>query len=69
MNTKTPHRLPRKAAADYLGLSRNTLARWAVEGTYQLPYYRIGNRTVYDVSDLDAFLAKRRVTFTGDDDS
>ena len=61
-------RLSRADAAKYLSLSPNTLARWAVDGTYQLPYYRLGNRTVYDVADLDALLARHRVTFDAGDE-
>lgn len=62
-------RLSRSEAAQYLGLCPGTLARWAVEGRYRLPYYRIGNRTMYDVADLDALLGRHRVTFPSDDDA
>jgi excisionase family DNA binding protein len=62
-----PSRLSRAEAAKYLGLSPNTLARWAVDGTHRLPYYRIGNRTMYDTPDLDALLARSRITFPDDD--
>jgi excisionase family DNA binding protein len=54
-------RLSRREAAQYLGLSPNTLARWAVDGTPGLPYYRIGGRAIYDLEDLDAFRARRRI--------
>ena len=61
-------RLSRREAAAHLGLSPNTLARWAVDGTHQLPYYRLGNRTVYDVADLDALLSRHRITFDAGDE-
>ena len=59
----TSDRLSRSEAAQYLGLSPNTLARWAVDGTHALPYYRIGNRALYEKSDLDALLSRHRVRF------
>ena len=54
-------RISRVEAARYIGLAPSTLARWAVEGRYSLPYYRIGNRTLYEVRDLDELLARHRV--------
>ena len=54
-------RLNRKQAAEYLGVSPNTLARWAWIKSPSIPYYRLGQKTVYDQDDLDRFLAKNRV--------
>lgn len=57
-----PKRMRRSAAARYLGVPVNTLARWAVTGRPLLRYYRYGRTVVYDLTDLDAFLEKHRVT-------
>jgi len=58
-----PGRLTRAQAADYLGLAPSTLARWACNGRYRLPYYLIGNRAMYDVDDLDELCRRNRKTF------
>ena len=51
----TPHQ-----AAEYTGLSLRTLKRYRLDR--RLPYYRVGHSTVvFDVRDLDAFLATNRV--------
>ena len=53
-------RFTRKQAAAYLGVARQTLARWASTGRYALPYYKAGKKVIYLRSDLDNFLAQRR---------
>ncbi|KLV40567.1 hypothetical protein SH16_02714 [Aeromonas caviae] len=55
------NRLTRREAAAYLGLSEKTLGVWASNGRYELPYYKLGNRTLYERADLDAFLASRKM--------
>lgn len=52
--------LSRKEAAEYLGFKTQTLAKWASEGTYDLPLVRIGKKTVrYRPRDLDEWIAAR----------
>ncbi len=51
----------RKQAAQYLGVSPDTLAKWATVGRPWIPYYRLGGKAVYDQSALDAFLNKNKV--------
>lgn len=56
----TPPRLKIGRAADYLGVSRRHLHDLAKQGS--LPYYRISERcVVFDRSELDSFLAARKV--------
>lgn len=61
INQSTSGRLTRREAAAYLGLSEKTLGVWASNGRYELPYYKLGNRTLYERTDLDAFLAARKM--------
>jgi excisionase family DNA binding protein len=56
------HLLTRKQAAEYLGLHSQTLAKWASTGSQQLRYLKIGNRTFYRQSDLDAWVKSRERT-------
>lgn len=49
--------LTRREAADYLGVSEQTLAIWKCTGRYKLPYVKIGRLVKYRKSDLDAFIA------------
>ncbi len=58
-------RLTRREAAAYLGVSEKTLGVWASNGRYEIPYYKLGNRTLYERTDLDAFLASRKMLHTG----
>lgn len=57
------NRLQTQAAADYLGIRSETLARWRSErralGVEQPHFYRIGKKVFYLKSDLNAFLMKR----------
>ena len=53
------------AAARYLGVTPQTLARWD-EGRIAGPaYYWLGGRRAYRVEDLDSWLSRRRVEPTG----
>ncbi len=54
-------RMTRNQAAMYLGVTSGTLAVWACQKRYSLPYYRIGRIVYYSRDDLDAFLEKSRV--------
>jgi excisionase family DNA binding protein len=46
-------------AAEYLGVSPDTLNVWRCVGRYSLPYIKAGSRVRYRKSDLDAWIAKR----------
>jgi excisionase family DNA binding protein len=49
--------LTRPEAADYIGVSVSTLARWACLRE-KLPYHRVGRRALYSRCDLDDFLER-----------
>ena len=54
-------RLSEREAAGYLGpVSMRTLQDWRNKGIGPA-YTKLGGRVAYDVADLDAFLAARRV--------
>lgn len=53
--------LRRREAAAYLGLAQSTLAVMASENRGPA-YSRVGRVTVYDVADLDRWVAERRRT-------
>ncbi len=62
--SKKWHRPP--AAGDYLGgVSTSTLAKWRLTGTGPA-YSKLGRICVYNVADLDDFLAARRRLSTSD---
>ena len=47
-------------AAEYLGIKPRTLKKWRYER--RISYYQLGRRMiVYDVQDLDRYLAANRV--------
>jgi predicted DNA-binding transcriptional regulator AlpA len=53
-------------AASYCGLSARTLEKYRVSGGGP-PYYKLSaHAVVYDLADLDAWLAARRCTSTSD---
>ena len=58
-------RLTSTEAAEYLGgIKPRTLKKWRHER--RIPYYRLGHVQIcFDVRDLDAFLALRRVEAIG----
>lgn len=51
----------RQEAANYLGVSSQTLAVWACNGRYGLPMVKIGRCVKYRQSDLDNFIARNVV--------
>jgi len=51
--------LSRKEAAEYLGISANTLAVWASTGRYDLKFTKMGRAVRYRLSDLDSFIEQR----------
>ena len=58
--------LSRPKAAEYLGLATQTLARWAVENKGPARVRISRNRVGYLQTDLDAFLAERRIVAPND---
>jgi excisionase family DNA binding protein len=46
-------------AADFLGVSTNTLACWRSTRRYPLAYVRVGSRVRYRESDIERFLRTR----------
>jgi len=52
-------------AADYLGISPITLAKWRVFGLSPV-FYKLNRRVIYRRSDLDAWLAANRRVSTSD---
>lgn len=66
-HSKTPSPVLRPgAAAAYLQLTKQTLARWRMEGKGP-PFIKAGPQLVlYDRTDLDAFLASRKVRSTAE---
>lgn len=55
-----------EAAAAYLGLAPQTLARWRCEGP---PFIRAGRAILYDPADLSAWLAANRFASTSEADN
>ncbi|NUQ60903.1 MAG: helix-turn-helix domain-containing protein [Pirellulales bacterium] len=57
--------LTRNEAAAYIAMRPQTLAAWATLGRHDLPYVKVGRSVRYRLADLDAWLASRTVTHTG----
>lgn len=53
--------LTRKEAAEYLGISEQTLAIWKSTGRYNLPSVKVGRLVRYKKSALDEFVARGTV--------
>lgn len=53
--------MTREEAADYLSIQTQTLAVWASNGRYNIPYIRVGRSVRYRRSDLDRWLESRTV--------
>jgi excisionase family DNA binding protein len=51
--------LTRKQAADFLGVKEHTLAVWACNKRYTLPYVKVGRLVKYRYSDLLNFVEQR----------
>jgi Helix-turn-helix domain len=58
-------KLNQKQAAEHLGIPERSLSSSRVRGGGP-PYYKIGQRVVYDSAELDAWLAARRRSSTSD---
>ncbi len=66
----SPHRVSRwlrpPATGAYLGgVSTSTLAKWRLAGTGPA-YSKVGRLIVYDIAELDSYLASRRRRSTSD---
>ena len=57
-----PELLDQSEAAEFLGLTANTLMAWRSTKRYDLPYIKVGGLVRYDVKDLLAFLDSRKVS-------
>lgn len=53
--------LTRTQAAQYLGVTSNTLAVWACTHRYHLPFVKIGRLVKYRRADLEAFILRQTV--------
>lgn len=58
-------RLDNRAAAQYLGVSESFLNKSRISGTTP-PYIKAGAKVLYDLADLDAWLAQRRRASTSE---
>ncbi|HZL28075.1 MAG TPA: helix-turn-helix domain-containing protein [Acidobacteriaceae bacterium] len=47
-------------AAEVLGIAKQTMAIWRSTKPDYLPWVKVGSRVLYDRSDLEAFIAKRK---------
>jgi predicted DNA-binding transcriptional regulator AlpA len=56
-----PKLLDAPRAAEFLGISRNTLAGWRCSKRYSVPYIKIGRLVRYRQADLVAFLDSHHV--------
>jgi len=74
LGQRSPHRafsvgqtnlLTRKQAAAYLGIKTQTLACWACNKRYVLPFVRVGRLIKYRVEDLDNFILQNHTGHGG----
>jgi predicted DNA-binding transcriptional regulator AlpA len=63
--TATPSPIPVEAASKHVGLSVSTLNKLRVFGGGPV-FLKLGRRVVYDISDLDEWLASKRRRSTSD---
>lgn len=61
-----PVMLTEPEAADYLSVKPNTLSQWRVTGRYNLPYVKVGRHIRYRLADLEAWVASRTFSNTGE---
>lgn len=57
-----PKLMTRQEAAAYMGVSVWTLSAWASTGRVKLPFYRVGRRAMYKLSDVLAFIEAGKQT-------
>jgi predicted DNA-binding transcriptional regulator AlpA len=53
--------LDNEQAAKFLNVSPTTLKTWRCRKTFEVPYFKIGGKVRYDLSDLLAWLQSRKV--------
>ena len=63
--TRSRRRLRTRGAADYTGLAPRTLEKFRVVGGGPR-YLKLGKAVVYDVTDLDEWMAAHRRTSTSE---
>lgn len=56
----TSQRLTLRQAAEFLGISYQTLRNWRSEGRPTPPSYQIGAKVVYRLADLESWMEARR---------
>jgi excisionase family DNA binding protein len=61
LNSYATELLTRNQAAQYLGVTPNTLAVWACTHRYNLPFVKIGRLVKYRRADLEDFIARRTI--------
>lgn len=54
--------LTRGAAAKALGIRPQTLACWASNGRYALPFVKIGRRVMYRLVDVEGFITDNLIS-------
>lgn len=57
--------LSRKEVAELLGCKESTLAVWACNKRYDLPFVKVGRLAKYRGSDVDAFISARTCNQNG----
>ena len=64
-----PQRLNYSQAAAFLGIEPQTLRLWIATKRHAIPHYKLGDgkraRVRFDLTDLERFMAERRVTPAG----
>jgi len=58
-----------KQAAEYIGISKNTLNNWRMDRSQQIPFLKLGTRVIYRSEDLDKYLESCRKEFPAKDES
>ena len=53
--------LTNKEAAEYLGISKDTLTIWRHQKRYEIPYVKIGHLVRYKLSALNKWIEMRTV--------
>ncbi len=55
-------RLTTAEAAEFLGLSAETLTTWRCTKRYEIPYLKVGKKVFYVLTDLETWLESRKVS-------
>ena len=55
-------RITADVAADFLGVSKQTLAIWRCTKRHTIPFYKIGKNVFYKITDLEAFVESNRIS-------